>query len=382
MAYQYKFKDDEESKRYYDGIRKMEENSAAWHETDDPEKKQMLHFDNQRISGELDLIDGGNRKYDEATGVWSTDFSNGNKQTQQPVYQSPLNNKIDQLYDEIVGGKSFSYNPDEDPSYKAYENMYRREGDRALKSTLAEVSDAQGGISSYAVSAAQQANNAYNQALTDKIPELEALAYQKFVDNRNDKYNQLSSLLARDDTLYNRAIYDDETRYNRAWNEKLFENEEYWKNKEFDWNEYWQNKNYNTENERYILERQDNRNDVDLGHSFNATQLALQMLADGITPPKGLLNLAYLTPENIGQAKYYDRYGYFPEYGGKSSKKKTTSKKEIDDEDDEPIDGDDEPEKTPLDKAVDNIVSLYDKGIITEKEAQRRIRANQNYYNK
>ena len=65
MARTLYFKDDEESERYFENERKMKENSQKWHETDDPDEKARLHFQNQVMSGENDLMDGGNRTFDD-----------------------------------------------------------------------------------------------------------------------------------------------------------------------------------------------------------------------------------------------------------------------------------------------------------------------------
>ena len=277
MAKRLYFKDDEDSLRYFENERKMKENSQRWHETDDPEEKAGLHFQNQVLSGEQDLIDGGNRTYDENSGVWKTDYGNGFEKQwgtdKDNKYNSTYNNEIDKLYDEIVNQKSFSYNPDSDPSYKAYEDMYRREGDRASKSTLADIATAQGGISSYAASAAQQASNAYAQALTDKIPELEALAYQKYSADRNDKYNQLDYLMSLDNIEYDR--YSDE------WNRKYQLDRDKISDERYD-NEW----NYGVSrdavsDERYALERADRNYINDINVASQVRNDLIELISKG-----------------------------------------------------------------------------------------------------
>jgi len=94
-------------------------------------------------------------------------------------------NKINSLLRGLQGAK-FSYDPNEDPLYSEYRKQYLREGQRAMQDTLASTSAMTGGRpSSYAVSAASQANNNYAAQVADKIPELYNQAYSRWVDEFN-----------------------------------------------------------------------------------------------------------------------------------------------------------------------------------------------------
>lgn len=100
---------------------------------------------------------------------------------------------------------NFKYDPMTDVSYQALVKEYARLGDRANENTLANQAALTGGrASTYAVSAAAQAQNQYNQALTDKIPELERLAYDRFNADRNYGLNLLGTMKSLDDSAYNR----------------------------------------------------------------------------------------------------------------------------------------------------------------------------------
>ena len=100
---------------------------------------------------------------------------------------------------------NFKYDPMTDASYQALAKEYARLGDRANENTIANQSALTGGrASSYAVSAAAQAQNQYNQALTDKIPELERLAYDRFNADRNYGLNLLGTMKSLDDSSYSR----------------------------------------------------------------------------------------------------------------------------------------------------------------------------------
>ena len=386
MAKTYYFKDEEEERKYFDNKREMEENSRKWHETDDPDEKANLHFRNQVLSGEQDLFDGGNRTFDENTGEWNVDYGNKSqnnlpwKNEQDDKYEFSRNDDIDALYDEIVNQKAFSYDPELDPSYKAYENMYRREGDRASKSTLADISTAQGGVSSYAASAAQQAANAYAQGLTDKIPELEALAYQKYSADRNDKYNQLNSLMALDNLEYGRYIDDrnfdyqidrdkvSDKRYEEEWDYQKGRDNVNDERYEREWNYGVSRDAIN--DERYGIERADNeylkrQNEVE--SAFKGGYLEAlpddRLMAAGYNPTE--LRRQYSI------AKYgYDIYSSNGYSGGKGGVKKKTV--------DEPKT---EPEEhiiqeyplTYEDYQIEQIEKRLEKGEITETEAKRLV---------
>lgn len=125
---------------------------------------------------------------------------------EKPTYQSKYGSKIDELLNKVLNGGSFSYNVTSDPVYQAYKEQYTREGNRAMQDTLAGLSMDAGGENSWAVSAAAQANNRYMQELSDKIPELEALAYEKYLADRNADMNRLSALQQMESADYGKYI--------------------------------------------------------------------------------------------------------------------------------------------------------------------------------
>lgn len=101
--------------------------------------------------------------------------------------------------------ENWSYDPLQDASYQALAKVYGARGNIAAKNSLADAAALNGGYgSSYAVSAAQQARNQYNQELASYIPQLEQAAF----DRNQTSYNALMNL---DDSLYGR-FSDDETR--------------------------------------------------------------------------------------------------------------------------------------------------------------------------
>ncbi len=85
----------------------------------------------------------------------------------------------------------FSYDPATDPVWQAYRKQYRREGQRASEDVLGRASAMTGGVpSSYALSAAAQAENNYAAQLSDRFPEIYQSAYSRYLQ----EYERLLSL--------------------------------------------------------------------------------------------------------------------------------------------------------------------------------------------
>lgn len=98
-------------------------------------------------------------------------------------YASPYES---QLGDAMSQSLNFKYNPMADANYQALAKIYGARGNQAAKDTLADAASLNGGFgTSYAVSAAQQARNQYNQELAGLIPDLEANAYNRVQNNYN-----------------------------------------------------------------------------------------------------------------------------------------------------------------------------------------------------
>lgn len=155
-----------------------------------------------------------------------------------PQYVSQWDGIIQDLADQILNREPFSYNYLEDPNYIALKGMYTREGDRAMQDTLGSVAARTGGMaSSYAASAASQANNYFMSQLSDKIPELQQIAYDAYMAGIDSKRDDLSMLMGLDSMAYDRwsadrnfsygvwrdqvndQRYEDETAYNREQDE-------------------------------------------------------------------------------------------------------------------------------------------------------------------
>ena len=246
---------------------KMNANSIAWWSADEAGRKQ-LEAENQTLGGLLQ----GTVAYDSASGTWSGTAGGGdivskedilgwNSQYNQsnPQPTAPQSDpRIDKILNQVLNRDSFSYDALDDPLYQQYREQYLREGDRAMRNTLAEAAAGAGGMNTYAMTAAMQANNYYNSQLNDKIPELYQIAYEKYLkdidlqiqdlgilqDMDNTQYNRYRDTMSdwRDDKQFAYGAYTDAVNqgnwqanydYNSMWDNINFNNDNYWANKEW-----------------------------------------------------------------------------------------------------------------------------------------------------
>lgn len=123
------------------------------------------------------------------------------------TYTSEYADRISGALDKVT---NWSYDPLQDASYQALAKVYNQRGNIAAKNSLADAAALNGGFgTSYAVSAAQQARNQYNQELASMIPDFENAAY-------NRASNTLSALREADNTAYGR-FRDTESDRQWAW---------------------------------------------------------------------------------------------------------------------------------------------------------------------
>lgn len=121
------------------------------------------------------------------------------------TYESKYGDQLQGALDKVV---NWNYNPMDDANYQALAKIYGARGNRAAKDTMADAASLNGGYgTSYAVSAAQQARNQYNQELASLIPDLEQTAYTR-------AQGTLGALRDADETDYGRFR---DTEGDRQW---------------------------------------------------------------------------------------------------------------------------------------------------------------------
>lgn len=113
---------------------------------------------------------------------------------------------VDAMLGSLMNRPAFSYDLEADPLYQQYKKQYQLEGQRAMNDTLAAAASNAGGMNSYAVSAAQQANSYYNAQLNNVIPELYNLAYSMYLDDYNQDVQTLGLMMDRENTEYQRGL--------------------------------------------------------------------------------------------------------------------------------------------------------------------------------
>lgn len=122
--------------------------------------------------------------------------SSSKKSSSKPgPYKSALRGQISSARNNLM---NWSYDPTQDANYQALAQIYAARGEQAAQDTIGDAAALNGGYgTSYAVSAAQQARNQYNQELASLVPDLEQNAYAK-------AQNNYQMLVDRDNELYQR----------------------------------------------------------------------------------------------------------------------------------------------------------------------------------
>lgn len=201
----------------------------------------------------------------------------GGNYENRPTYNPKYESKLDEMLDRVLSGEQFSYNPQNDPAYRAYEKQYTREGERAMKDTLATLAATAGGMNSNAVSAAAQANNYYMKQLSDKIPELYSMAYDMYRNQRNDERQNLALISELDNNDFNRYLNNMNIYQNDVARAENMYNDRY-------------NQSRADDEWRYGLEK-DKKNEEN-------TRL-WQMLQNGLVPTDSAAEAAGFTPEQV-----------------------------------------------------------------------------------
>ena len=335
-----------------------------------------------------------------ATPTYSYDAS-------KPTYANQNQSRIDAMLNQILNRDAFSYNAESDPLYQQYAAMYQREGNRAMNDTLAAAASTAGGMNSYAVTAAQQANNYYSSQLNDKIPELYQLAYEMYLQDIDNQVRDLGLLQQMDETQYGRyrdTMSDWQNDRNFAYNQYRDDMGDYQWNKNFDYNagrdnvmdERYDNEwnhmldRESIEDGRYRDEwwRDEDRykDGLSRGDSDTAYNRAMEILASGAMPDDEMLKQAGMTPDQassilaIVQAQIdasLDKGGNG--YTGDNGDKPAADKGDSDDpgyEGDkvktEPVDGDPELSNAIINLGIgpvneDTVRQIMDLGGIVEK---------------
>ena len=115
---------------------------------------------------------------------------------QKPAdYVSKYQSQIDSMADSILNRKDFQYDVNGDALYQQYKDRFVNLGQQAMMDTMGQAAKLTGGYgNSNAQMVGQQAYQNYLQGLTDKIPELYQLAYDRYNMQGQDLYQKYGLL--------------------------------------------------------------------------------------------------------------------------------------------------------------------------------------------
>ncbi len=209
-------------------------------------------------------------------------------------------------YDDIAARRfTFSQNDlENDPVWLAYKAMYAREADRAYDDAISKAAARTGGnMSSMAMAQADQQRQYYLDKMTDQIPQLAQMAYERYLNDNNIALNtvgqkaNITGQQASNDYEMNRAAYD---AYNMG---RAAERERVTNNFEDRFN------NIELQSATSDLEKLLAQNDFDIADMFNTPIPASLAAKYGVMPYE---DGTYPTPNQIinrKQNEAWDDYG-------------------------------------------------------------------------
>ncbi len=118
-------------------------------------------------------------------------------------YQSKWSEEISSALNGILNREKFNYHASADPLYQQYKDRYIKHGKLAMQDTVGQASALTGGYSnSWAQTAGSQAYQSYLEGLNDIVPELYALAADRYDREGAELLNRYSVLADAEATDY------------------------------------------------------------------------------------------------------------------------------------------------------------------------------------
>ena len=193
-------------------------------------------------------------------------------------YQSAYEPMINDLFNQIVNRKPFSYDVNGDALYNIYKDQYVKGGRMAMEDTMGRAAQLTGGYgNSYAQQVGQQTYDEYLTRLADKVPELEQQAYARWADEGDRLRDQLGMAMDREAQDYSRWGDD----YDRWMQNLQYATDRADTADQLDYNRWADDRDYwaNREQTEY------NRSDAQISQQREtAYNLAMQMLKNGTMP--------------------------------------------------------------------------------------------------
>ena len=124
-----------------------------------------------------------------------------------PSYAGTYDAQLEQIYQQIINRDKFKYDLNSDMLYQQYKDQYTNLGQMAMKDTMGQAAALTGGYgSSYSQSVGQQQYDAYLQQLNEVVPELYGMAYDQYLQEGDDLYQQYAMTGDMADTEYGRYL--------------------------------------------------------------------------------------------------------------------------------------------------------------------------------
>ncbi len=149
------------------------------------------------------------------------------KESMQPMLKKPkaqnseYKEKQDVLLKEYLDREPYDFNINTDKLYAQYADLYKKQGEAAMRDTVANASEKTGGYaSSYGITAGSAAYQSYLDRLNEIVPVLEEKAYERYTDKSGKDLDALKLLGSLDDKEYDKYRddlndYKDEREYYR-----------------------------------------------------------------------------------------------------------------------------------------------------------------------
>lgn len=126
-----------------------------------------------------------------------------------------------QMLDLILGRQPFQYDQKNDPAAQAARKAAALNARAVTQNTLGQHAAMTGGMpSTAAVSAAAQAGNAALQEGTDRVAELQELAYQRYRNEGQDMYNAYAAMQGAEGDAWNRNMQEQQWAYQKEQDAK------------------------------------------------------------------------------------------------------------------------------------------------------------------
>lgn len=165
-------------------------------------------------------------------------------------YKSKYQGNIDSVLDGILNSK-FDYSIDTDPLYAQYKRMYNREGDRAYENALGEASGLTGGrTNTFAMGAAQQAQNYYSTQLNDKVPELYQAAYARYMQDLDGKRANIGTMSGLDQVDYGKYMDKVNMDRNNYESDRNYYNQNYLADRDYNYQAFLNDRNFTYQKDR------------------------------------------------------------------------------------------------------------------------------------